>query len=161
MKKDHLMQYLKAVPLAIAGLMMPAVALAEPVEMIGGWSATLATIDGDGSKVKSVYIFDLSGSMLIRFGKEATPFDVRCIGTETISPTDIVDGSASCIFSDKDGNKLYAEMKTADPVARYTFTGGTGPWATMRGQIEVRESFTYSTPTLARSVSTGRGEVRR
>lgn len=139
------------------------VAAAEPATMSGGWSAEISpAIQQSGQK--SAIVFQLEGSYkLVTAGLGERYFLLRCVGMDSVTRLSAAESTASgngrCELKDQAGERLFAAMETAIDGFTLKIDGGTGKWATTRGTLVSKESFTVESERQLKAYSNMKGEI--
>ena len=139
-------------------------ALAEQATATGGWVADFSPAMMETEK-RSTVIFQLEGSYkLVTASKGDLYFLLNCVGKEAatkISDTETqTKGDGRCELKDKQGDKMLAAMETAFDGFTLKVDGGTGKWATTRGTLVSKETFTVETERQLKGYSNMKGELQ-
>ncbi|MFZ3285437.1 MAG: hypothetical protein WA191_01185 [Telluria sp.] len=150
-----------AMAVALAGLAQAA--LAEPVTASGGWVADFSPAMMETEK-RSTTVFQLEGSYkLSTAGKGDAYLLITCVGMEAASKVSATEtltkGNGRCELKDKQGDKMLAAMETAFDGFTLTLDGGTGQWASARGSLVSKETFTVETERQLKGFSNMKGEI--
>lgn len=141
-----------------------ATAHANPVVMTGGWVADFSPamrVSADSSAT----VFEFQGSYkLSGAGRADVYLLTTCIGMETATREaggkTLTTGSGRCELKDASGDKLVAAMETAFDGFTLNIDGGTGKWASARGTLVSKESFTLESERQLKGYSNATGDLR-
>lgn len=138
-------------------------AQAEPVTVTGGWVADFSPAMMETAQ-RGTTVFQFEGSYkMAAAGKADVYLLVTCVGMEAatkVSETETqTKGNGRCELKDRQGDKMLAAMETGFDGFTLKIDGGTGKWASARGTLVSKETFTVETERQLKGYSNMKGEL--
>lgn len=136
---------------------------AEQATATGGWVGDFSPAMMETEK-RGTTVFQLEGSYkLVTPSKGDIYLLLTCVGKEAVtkvSDTETqVKGDGRCELKDKQGDKMLAAMETAYDGFTLKLDGGTGKWASARGTLVSKETFTVESERQLKGFSNMKGEI--
>lgn len=163
MHADHSRKLARAGYATIVLSLFASSAIADPVVMSGGWVADFSPsmkVAADSGTT----VFELQGSYkLSGAGLGEVYFLATCVGMETATKAAdgkaLTSGAGRCELKEPNGDMLLAGMETMYDGFKLKIEGGTGKWASARGAIVSKETFTFESERVLKGFSNATGDL--